>query len=104
MIAIDRNPVVIRGEAPTEIWWRGKQWAVTEAGIEALDGTYFIDKARLLEDWKNWPWLRQLSDKNWVDSDDFATAFMVGLVLHGYSQADAATLKHHLSKMARASE
>lgn len=40
----------VRGEALHPVLWRGKQWAVTEYGVEALDGTYAIEKARLGED------------------------------------------------------
>ena len=104
MIAIDTTPVSVSGEEPAEIWWRGKQWAVTEAGIEALDGTYYIGGERLLEEIDTWPWPRQMSEKNWVDSDEFATAYMVALVLHGYSKASSDPLRTHFSKMARVSE
>jgi len=100
-----------RGKAPfgdshldSPIWWRGSQWAVTEDGIEALDGNYFIGRERLLEEAEEWPWVRQLSEKTWVDSDEFATAYMVALVLHGYSQVDAGALRVHFGKMARASQ
>ncbi|GAB4067985.1 hypothetical protein KHC28_11295 [Ancylobacter sonchi] len=104
MIALDKSEVNVRGDQLGDIWWRGKQWAVTSDGIEALDGTYVAEKHRLLEEIEEWPWPRQLSEKTWCDSDEFATAFMVGLVLHGYSRVDSAKLRRHFDKMARASE
>ncbi|MGQ3671180.1 hypothetical protein ACT6QG_02145 [Xanthobacter sp. TB0136] len=99
MIAIDETEVFVRGEALGDIWWRGKQWAVTDRGIECLDGTYFIDKKRLMEENDGWHWVRQLAEKSWCDANEFATAYMVGLVLHGYSEEDPDSLRHHLSKM-----
>jgi len=104
MIALDSTEVRVQGEPLGEIWWRGKQWAVTSEGIEKLDGTYPILAKRLLEEFEDWPWPRQLSEKSWCDSDEFATAFMVALVLHGYSQADPAILRKHIDSMDRASE
>lgn len=105
MIALDKTPVAIRDQEIGEVWWRGKQWAVTDFGIEALDGTYPIEKNRLLEDFDiDRPWPVHLSVKTWVDSDEFATAFMVGLILHGYSRADSAALRGHFDRMMRSSE
>ncbi|WP_449396295.1 hypothetical protein [Devosia riboflavina] len=50
MISLDSSEVFVQGDEPSEILWRGKQWAVTVEGIEALDGTYYIGKERLLEE------------------------------------------------------
>lgn len=104
MIAIDRTAVPVLGEPLGTIWWRGRQWAVTSTGIEALDGTCVTEKHRLLDTIEHWPWPRQLSRETWCDSDEFATAFMVALVLHGYSHADSRSLRRHFKKMDRASE
>lgn len=101
MIAIDNSEVKVRADELAEIWWRGKQWAVTSRGIEARDGTYFIAAHRLMESFEEWPWPRQLSEKEWCDIDDFCTAFMVGLVLHGYSKADGDLLRKHFKKLDR---
>jgi hypothetical protein len=38
-IIINDTPVRVRGDALTQIWWQGKQWAVTQYGIECRDGT-----------------------------------------------------------------
>jgi hypothetical protein len=77
------DEVKLQGEPLHEIWWRGRQWAVTEYGVEALDGTYAIEGSRLLEDLPEYSWLEHMSGKRWVDPDDFATAWLVGLLLHG---------------------
>ena len=67
------------------IFWQGRQWAVTEAGIEQRDGTYFIEKDRLNETRPDGTidWLAHMGEKEWLDREDFATAFFVALTLHG---------------------
>jgi hypothetical protein len=82
-IELDSTPVRVRGDALDEVWWRGKQWAVTEYGIERLDGGYTIEAADLPGD-PNFPWPMHMSGKRWVeDIDEFTTAWMVAVVLHG---------------------
>jgi hypothetical protein len=81
-LAIADNDVPVRGDALGALWWRGAQWAVTEHGIECLDGTYSIAKDRLLEGPRNWRWPGQLSTKTWVDIDEFTTAWLIALALH----------------------
>lgn len=90
-----REPAFPIGGAPERcasdlgaLWWVGRQWAVTADGLEALDGRYFIAKDRLGEtrrgstgDIPTWP--PQIGEKDWSDVDDFATAFLVALALHG---------------------
>lgn len=83
-IALDNTPVKVRGDALGTEWWRGKQWSVTEHGIECRDGTYFIAKDRLLEDLPRFSWPEHMAGKIWVDIDEFTTAWLVALVLHGY--------------------
>jgi hypothetical protein len=68
------------------VWWLGKQWAVTSYGIEQLDGTYVIEAHRLAEGLERehphgWP--AQVTGKTWCDPDDFCTAWLVAIVLHG---------------------
>jgi hypothetical protein len=81
-IAIADNEVTMRGDRLGNIWWRGAQWAVTEDGIERLDGGYVIEKTRLQE----LPWPLHMAGKVWVDIEEFATAWLVGLMLHGYGE------------------
>jgi hypothetical protein len=99
-IETDRTMIPVRGDAPGEIFWRGKQWAVTVHGLECLDGTYFVEKGRLDEDLGAHSWLDQLAEKTWVDIDDFVTAWMVAVLYHGYGKTvDPATLKTAVEKM-----
>jgi hypothetical protein len=72
--------VKVRGEPLDEIWWSGRQWAVTAFGIEALDGTYVIEKDRLLEKLSVLSWAEHVGNKLWVDDDDFVTARLVAHV------------------------
>ena len=81
-IAADKKPVKSRGERLSPIWWQGKQWAVTERGIECRDGTYFIAADRLPGTNPSWP--IHMAGKTWVDLDDFCTAFLIALLLHGH--------------------
>jgi hypothetical protein len=81
-IETSREPVKVRGEALNEVWWRGKQWAVTAYGIEYLDGTYVAEASRLAEQ-PDYPWPMHMAEKTWVDIDDFTTAWMAALLLHG---------------------
>lgn len=83
MIENDSTPVEVQGSyVPEKILWRGRQWAVTEFGLEALDGSYSIAAGRLNEDHGDSTWIIHVGRKNWVDKADFATAFMVAIVLH----------------------
>lgn len=82
-IVMGDQPVKCRGEALDQVWWQGRQWAVTSFGIEARDGTYHIAANRLAEAIDVWGWPAQVSHKNWVDPDDFITAWLVAIVMHG---------------------
>jgi hypothetical protein len=86
-IEMDTTPIPTNGRADKlgRIWWRGKQWAVTSDGIEALDGSYYIEAKRLLETMTDsyGGWLEHMGEKLWVDMEEFATAWLVALVLHG---------------------
>ena len=90
-ISLDDRPVKVRGDDLGTEWWRGAQWSVTEHGIERRDGTYFIAKDRLLEDLPGFSWPEHMAGKIWVDIDEFTTAWLVALVLHGYRPARGAT-------------
>ena len=98
-MAIETNTeaVVNRREPLSEIWWQGRQWAVTSYGLEARDGRYHIEGRRLTET-RNQPkspqpapdWPLHMCMKGWVDPADFCTAWLVGLVLHGHGAAFSA--------------
>lgn len=87
-VEMDTTPVACLGEELDEIWWRGRQWAVTSFGVECLDGTYAFEAKRLAEgcskgDSPQASWIVHMAEKSWVDLDDFATAWLVALSLHG---------------------
>src|SRR5438067_705910 len=67
-IETSTDPVPIRGEPLSTIWWRGKQWAVTKMGIERLDGGYYIAANRLMEQFEFHPWPAHIADKIWADA------------------------------------
>ena len=86
-IAIDTTPVRNRGEELHKTIWQGRQWAVTEYGIEARDGTYAFPAERLSETrlhqghgLPDWP--LHMAEKTWVDIHDFCTVFMVALACY----------------------
>jgi hypothetical protein len=57
------------------VYWRGRQWAVTSYGIEALDGTYHIAKGREWQDEdRGYGWVHHMEEKEWVDLGDFTEA------------------------------
>ncbi|MFM9857698.1 helix-turn-helix transcriptional regulator [Pseudoxanthobacter sp. M-2] len=66
-----------RGERlSSAIIWIGRQWAVTDRGIEARDGTYFIQRSRVWEENEGYGWLDHMREKEWVDISDFKEALM----------------------------
>lgn len=74
----DASAVRCRGELLSEpIYWLSRQWAVTEYGIEARDGTYHIANERLWENEAEYPWVQHMDKKDWVDIADFAEALRV---------------------------
>jgi hypothetical protein len=99
-IELSREPVHVRGEELGEVWWRGHQWAVTAHGIECLDGTYPIAAHRLLDERDgayNWP---EQAGKIWVDVDEFATAWMIAILLHGYGgKVDAERMRRGFTRL-----
>ena len=67
-----------------EVWWQGRQWAVTAYGIEARDGSYPIEAKRIGEKrGKSMSdWVPHMAEKDWVDLPDFVTSLMVASILH----------------------
>ena len=76
------------------ILWQGKQWAVTEYGLEKRDGTYYVQASDMfnmptLPDKKQKKtkqfifvhWFKHLSGKNWCDEDDIDCALQAFLLL-----------------------
>ncbi len=86
-IATDTASVINRGEPLHEKIWQDRQWAVTEYGIEARDGTYTIAAERLSETCEfrgqRLPfWPLHMAEKSWVDVHDFCTAFLAALACY----------------------
>jgi hypothetical protein len=96
----DTSPVRVRGEALGNVIWQGRQWAVTDYGLEARDGTYSIDRRRLRQDLPAWSWPQQMGEKDWVDIEDFTTAWLVGLSVHGIqvSKVDVESAVRHTAR------
>ena len=115
MISYDKNPVTVRGEALHEVWWQGRQWAVTSYGLERRYGTYFIEAKRLVEQLRGehpYSWTEHVGEKTWADVDDFATAYLVAVAMHGHRLTKAmraivmkghakAVVSHEKSKLHR---
>jgi hypothetical protein len=53
-VVMDHAEVWNHSEPLHPIWWQGRQWAVTEYGIGARDGTYAIAAHRLAQDIPDW--------------------------------------------------
>lgn len=83
-VALSQEPVPCRGDPLGEIWWRGQQWVVTADGLECLDGTYFIEKSRMLEK-PEYSWPEHMAGKIWVEIEEFTTAWVIALVLHDHA-------------------
>lgn len=70
-----------------EVWWRGRQWAVTETGIEQIGGDYYIETdslaLRIVHGLDDELLPDHMARKDWVDVADFTTVWMVALVLYG---------------------
>jgi hypothetical protein len=94
------NSVRLCGGALDEIWWQGRQWAVTAYGIELRSGQYTINAKRLLDDLPGYSWIMQVGLKGWADVDDFATAFFVAVAMHGkqLTQKNRAALLRHVEE------
>jgi hypothetical protein len=69
------DEIRVTGDALSRpIHWTGRQWAVTEYGVEARDGTYPIDYRRLWLSEGRHGWVEHMSEKDWVDVPDFVEA------------------------------
>src|ERR1035437_1591849 len=106
LIKYDETEIKLRAEALHEIWWQGRQWAVTAFGIERRDGSYPIEANRLQEHHKSkqpYSWIAHMSTKVWTDADDFATAYFVACAMHGcrLTRAEHAMLAEHHAKAKR---
>ncbi len=65
-----------------KVIWHGRQWAVTDYGLECLCFRYDIEKERLWEKEKEHGWMDHMGEKNWVDVADFAEALRIARHTH----------------------
>ena len=72
------------------IHWRGRQWAVTGFGLQALDGKYSIEARRLWEEDDGWGWEDQMGEKEWVDREDFEEGLRRAREIHSNLRAKPA--------------
>lgn len=69
------SEVICIGEELDFVLWQGKQWAVTEYGVECRNGNYAIDSKWFVQnDEKFYGWVRHMSEKTWVDILEFENA------------------------------
>ena len=59
------------------VHWRGRQWAVTDAGVEAVDGKYHIEASAIRCDREGRDWIEHMRHQYWVDCEDLAEALEI---------------------------
>jgi len=75
-------------EAKREVYWAGRQWCVTDYGLETIAPDYYYIAAAELGELTlgiasvTAERFRHVSEKGWVDVEDFAAAFAVALEVH----------------------
>lgn len=68
----------MKQESTARVHWRGRQWAVTDYGIEALDDMYHVPYSEIRDaDAGPMPWLDALCRRYGTDRDDLAAALRV---------------------------
>jgi N6-adenosine-specific RNA methylase IME4 len=75
------NHVKVSGERLAKIIWKGRQWAVTKYGIECRDGGYAIERSRVWDGEDEHGWIMHMSEKEWVDLNDFAEALRIARIM-----------------------
>lgn len=60
-----------------KLHYSGQQWNVTEYGIERRDGNYNIRAQDVNQPMGPGGWVEHMSEKNWVDIEDFKRALEV---------------------------
>ena len=90
-----------------EIIWRGRQWAVTTAGLETLGKPvdYGVAAGQLADGWEGadeslLAWPLELAAMTWIDYRDFETAFLVALGVHqgSYPEVDLETIRSSITE------
>jgi hypothetical protein len=77
-----------------DLYWKGKQWAVSENGLQSLDGEIIISPSDLIS-YKSkltpgvlarWP--IEMSETLGVNYDDFVTAWLVALAFFSFGEVE----------------
>jgi hypothetical protein len=71
-----------------EVFWLGRQWAVTLYGLETIAEPYhYFLEARMLGSLRQgeraYDSMVHMMEKDWLDVDDFLTAYLIALSFHG---------------------
>ena len=77
----------MKEENRRNVYWAGRQWCVTEYGLETIrPGRYLVEAERLgdLSHGKvpKAERLRHVAEKTWVDVEDLIAAFSVAVLVH----------------------
>ncbi len=75
-------PVPVTGDDCAFTLWRGRQWGVTEFGVERLDGRFAIPFSDLeAVRGKLFDWPERVAEQDGIDLEDFVTAFGIALAV-----------------------
>lgn len=75
-------------DTPRKVYWTGRQWCVTDLGLETVEEDRYYVEAGLLGELTDGTEevlaerMRHICEKTWVDVEDFAAAFAVALAIH----------------------
>lgn len=77
---------------PRKVYWAGRQWCVTDYGLETIkEHEYYLDVQRLSDRTEGNPddeppeieTIRHLAEKGWVDIEDLFAAYIIAAHVHG---------------------
>lgn len=76
------------GAKPRTVYWSGRQWCVTDYGLETVEpDRYYVGPEELGTLTQGAPGpmaerLRHIAEKTWVDIEDIAAAFAIAVQVH----------------------
>lgn len=83
-----RVKLSVCGEKLGKVLWQGRQWAVTDYGLECRDGTYHVHAKQLMRHYGGTPraafngWYQHIAEKSWVDAQDLDYALQAFVLLY----------------------
>jgi hypothetical protein len=89
-------------ETPRKVYWAGRQWCVTDYGLETIrEHEYYVEAARLADrtdgdDPAKPPQIetiRHIAEKNWVDIEDLFAAYVIAAHVHGVTVPEGSLLR-----------